>query len=49
MPLLKPSLQKQVRESLAGLRNPVRILVFTTDTDEHGGEMCGDTRQLIEE
>jgi glutaredoxin-like protein len=49
MPLLKPSLQKQVRESLGGLTGPVKIVVFTTDTDQHACEMCDDTRQLIEE
>ena len=49
MPLLKPSLQKQVREALKGMTVPITLAVFTTDTDQHACEMCADTRQLIEE
>jgi glutaredoxin-like protein len=49
MPLLKPSLQKQVRDALAGLTGPVRILVFTTDDDRNACVVCDDTRQLVEE
>lgn len=49
MPLLKASLQKQVRELLAPMPRPVRALVFTTDTDRHACEMCDDTRQLVDE
>lgn len=49
MPLLKPSLQKQVREALKGITAPITLAVFTTDTDQHACEMCADTRELIEE
>jgi glutaredoxin-like protein len=49
MPLLKPSLHKQVRDALAGLAGPVRILVFTTDQDRDACHVCDDTRQLVEE
>jgi glutaredoxin-like protein len=49
MPLLKPSLQTQVRDALAGLAGPVRILVFTTDQDPDACNVCDDTRQLVEE
>jgi glutaredoxin-like protein len=49
MPLLKPSLQKQIREALSGMTEPVTLAVFTTDTDQHACEMCADTRQLVEE
>ena len=49
MPLLKPSLQKQVRELLAPMTRPVRALVFTTDNDQHACDLCDDTRQLLEE
>lgn len=49
MPLLNASLQKQVRDALAGMTAPVVLAVFTTDTDEHACEICGDTRQLAEE
>jgi glutaredoxin-like protein len=49
MPLLNASLKKQVRAALAGMTTPVVLAVFTTDTDEHACEICGDTRQLVEE
>jgi glutaredoxin-like protein len=49
MPLLKPSLQKQVRDALAGLAGPVRVLVFTSDQDHDACHVCDDTRQLVEE
>lgn len=49
MPLLNASLQKQVRDALAGMTSPVILAVFTTDADEHACEICGDTRQLAEE
>jgi len=49
MPLLKPGLQKDIREALKGMSAPVTLAVFTTDTDQHACEMCDDTRQLVEE
>ena len=49
MPLLKPALQKQIREALEGMTQPVTVAVFTTDADQQACEMCQDTRQLIEE
>ncbi len=49
MPLLNASLQKQVRDALAGMTTPVVLAVFTTDGDEHACEICDDTRQLAEE
>ncbi len=49
MPLLNTSLQKQVREALAGMTSPVVLAVFTADSDEHACEICDDTRQLAEE
>jgi len=49
MPLLKPALQKQIREALGGMTDPVTLAVITTDTDQRACEMCQDTRQLVEE
>jgi glutaredoxin-like protein len=49
MPLLNASLQKQVRDALAGMTSPVVLAVFVTDTDKHACEICADTRQLVEE
>jgi glutaredoxin-like protein len=50
MSVLKPSLQRQVREALATLESPVTLAVFTTgDGDALTCEICDDTRQLVEE
>ncbi len=49
MPLLKPALQKQIREALGGMTQPVTLAIVTTDTDQQACEMCQDTRQLVEE
>jgi glutaredoxin-like protein len=49
MPLLNPSLQKEVEEALRDMVSPVTLVVFVTDTDKHACEMCDDTRQLVEE
>ena len=50
MPLLDDRVQKQVREALADLQQPVRLVMFT---QREGGALecayCGETRQLVEE
>jgi glutaredoxin-like protein len=50
VPLLDDRVQKQVRAALAGLTNPVKLVMFTQG---EGGALecsyCGDTRQLAEE
>jgi glutaredoxin-like protein len=50
MTLLNDQISQQVRQALAAMTVPVKVLVFTQAA---GGalecEMCGETRQLIEE
>jgi glutaredoxin-like protein len=48
MAALTPSLQKQIRDVFATLSAPVTLAVFTRDSDP-SCEMCGETRQLVEE
>jgi glutaredoxin-like protein len=50
MPLLNDNIQKQVRQALAEMKAPVKLVVFTQGED--GAlecEMCSDNRQLIQE
>ncbi len=48
--MLNPSLQKQVREALGTMTQPVTLAVFTTaGAEPHTCELCQDTRQLVEE
>jgi glutaredoxin-like protein len=50
MPVLKPSLQRQLRAALATLTSPVTLAVFIAgDGDASTCDMCDDTRQLVEE
>jgi alkyl hydroperoxide reductase subunit AhpF len=44
--LLKESVEKQIREVFAGLKEPVHIIFFGA---QEGCEYCADTRQLAEE
>jgi glutaredoxin-like protein len=50
MPTLNPALQTQVRQVFAALDAPVTLAVFTDGGQPDSScEMCGDTRQLVEE
>jgi glutaredoxin-like protein len=51
MSLLNENVQKQVREALADLPAPVKLLVFTQGADGNAleCEMCSETRQIMEE
>ncbi len=54
MPILNDHIQKQVRQALAGLQAPVKLVVFTQGATPGGAaalecEMCTDNRQLISE
>jgi glutaredoxin-like protein len=54
MSLLNENIQKQVRQALAGLESPVKLVIFTQGEGPSGTaalecEMCADNRQLIEE
>ncbi len=50
MPLLNESLQEQVRNALADLTHPVKLLVFTQgDAGVLECQMCADNRALVEE
>ena len=50
MPLLNPEVQTQVRQALAGMTNPVKVVLFTQG---EGGALecdyCTEARQIIEE
>jgi alkyl hydroperoxide reductase subunit AhpF len=46
MPLLSPADQDKLRESLAGMTRPVRLLFFTQTLD---CETCPQTRQILDE
>ncbi len=46
MPLLDDNIREQVAAELAGLKNPVRLLMFT---QAYECQYCGETRQLCEE
>ena len=46
MPLLNADVEKEVREQLADLAGPVRLVVFTQDVE---CEYCAETRQMVEE
>ena len=46
MPLLNDEVKQQVREQLADLQSPVRLLMFT---QEFECQFCAETRQLVEE
>ncbi len=48
--MLNPTLQRQVRQALEPMIEPVTLAVFvTTGGDPHACEICEDTRQLVEE
>ncbi len=48
--MLNPSLQRQVRQALEPMIEPVTLAVFVaTGGDPHACEICEDTRQLVEE
>lgn len=50
MPVLNPSLQRQLRDALAALTTPVTLVVFTdSQGDKITCDICEDTRQLVEE
>lgn len=50
MPVLKPSLQRQLHAALATLTSPVTLAVFVDGGgDASTCEMCDDTRELLEE
>ncbi len=46
MPLLNKEIAEQVKQELADLAGPVRLVMFTQDF-EYG--YCAETRQLVEE
>jgi glutaredoxin-like protein len=46
MPLLNEEVQQQVKQQLAGLDQPVRLMMFT---QEFECQYCAETRQLVEE
>jgi alkyl hydroperoxide reductase subunit AhpF len=46
MPLLNDEIAEQVKEQLAGLAGPVRMVMFT---QEFECNFCSETRQLVEE
>ncbi|MGD2104373.1 MAG: thioredoxin family protein [Anaerolineae bacterium] len=46
MPLLNEEVREEVREQLAGLATPVRLVMFTQELE---CQYCSETRQLIEE
>jgi glutaredoxin-like protein len=46
MPLLNEDVKQQVREQLAGLESPVRLVMFT---QEFECDFCAETRQLVQE
>ena len=46
MPLLSNEIAEQVKQELAGLAGPVRLVMFT---QEFECEYCAETRQLVEE
>lgn len=46
MPLLNEEVQEQVKQQLAGLGNPVRLIMFT---QEFECQYCAETRQLVQE
>jgi glutaredoxin-like protein len=46
MPLLNAEIREQVRQKLADLAGPVRLVMFT---QEFECEYCSETRQLVEE
>ncbi len=46
MPLLKAEIQEQVKEQLADLGGPVRLVMFT---QEFECQYCAETRQMVEE
>jgi glutaredoxin-like protein len=46
MPLLSPEIVEQVKQELADLTNPVRLVMFTQTFE---CEYCEETRQLVEE
>ena len=46
MALLNEEVRQQVKEQLASLTNPVRLIMFTQDFECH---YCAETRQLVEE
>lgn len=50
MPLLNQNLQDQVRNALADLTHPVKLIVFTQgESGVLECEMCADNRALVEE
>jgi glutaredoxin-like protein len=49
MALLNAEIQQQVREMLAPVTEPVKLVMFTQGAGALECEMCSDTRQLIEE
>ncbi len=46
MPLLNEEIAQHVKEALAGLAGPVRLAMFTQETE---CQYCEETRQLVEE
>jgi glutaredoxin-like protein len=46
MPLIGEKEQGQIREMLADLTNPVKLIMFTQETE---CQYCAQTRQLVEE
>ena len=46
MPLLNEEVKQKVREQLADVENPVRLVMFT---QEFECQFCAETRQLVEE
>lgn len=50
MPLLDDRVTKQVRSALAGLQQPVRLVMFTqADGGALECQYCSETRQLVQE
>jgi glutaredoxin-like protein len=46
MPLIGEKEQGQIREALAGMTNPVKLVMFTQEVE---CQYCAQTRQLVEE
>ncbi len=49
MSLLNDKIQSQVRQTLADMAGPVKLVMFTQSSEALECEMCGETRGLLEE
>ncbi len=49
MPLLNDKIQSQVRKTLEDMIGPVKLIMFTQESNALECEMCAETRALVEE